>query len=52
MIRQEMSDSQGKTKRFVKNLDRRIANSGKFSSDRTIAEYIADIWKVKLCPVV
>jgi glycogen phosphorylase len=28
-----------------------VAGSGKFSSDRTIAEYAADIWKVKPCPV-
>ncbi|HET8564128.1 MAG TPA: glycogen/starch/alpha-glucan phosphorylase, partial [Candidatus Binatia bacterium] len=28
-----------------------IAGSGKFSSDRTIAEYAADIWKVKPCVV-
>jgi starch phosphorylase len=28
-----------------------IAGSGKFSSDRTIAEYAADIWKVQPCPV-
>jgi starch phosphorylase len=28
-----------------------VANSGKFSSDRTIAEYAADIWKVQPCPV-
>ena len=28
-----------------------IAGSGKFSSDRTIAEYAADIWNVKPCPV-
>ena len=28
-----------------------IAGSGKFSSDRTIAEYAADIWGVKACPV-
>jgi starch phosphorylase len=28
-----------------------IAGSGAFSSDRTIAEYAADIWGVKCCPV-
>jgi len=28
-----------------------IASSGKFSSDRTIAEYARDIWKVEACPV-
>jgi starch phosphorylase len=28
-----------------------IAASGRFSSDRTIAEYARDIWKVEACPV-
>ena len=28
-----------------------VAGSGKFSSDRTIDEYAADIWHVKPCPV-
>ena len=28
-----------------------VASSGKFSSDRTIVEYAADIWHVKPCPV-
>ena len=28
-----------------------VAASGKFSSDRTIAEYAKDIWQVKACPV-
>jgi starch phosphorylase len=28
-----------------------VAGSGKFSSDQTIAEYAADIWRVAPCPV-
>ena len=28
-----------------------VAGSGKFSSDRTIAEYATEIWDVKACPV-
>jgi starch phosphorylase len=28
-----------------------VAASGKFSSDRTIAEYAADVWDVEPCPV-
>ena len=29
-----------------------VAGSGKFSSDRTIAEYATDIWGAKPCPVL
>jgi starch phosphorylase len=28
-----------------------VAGSGKFSSDRTIAEYAGEIWKVEPCPI-
>jgi len=28
-----------------------VAASGKFSSDRTIAQYADEIWNVKACPV-
>jgi len=28
-----------------------VAGSGKFSSDRTIAEYAKEIWKVEACPI-
>ena len=28
-----------------------VAGSGKFSSDRTIAEYAAQIWNAEPCPV-
>ena len=28
-----------------------LAGSGKFSSDRTIAEYVNEIWNVQACPV-
>jgi glycogen phosphorylase len=41
------SDPDGWARKAILN----VAGSGKFSSDRTIAEYAADIWHAKPCPV-
>ena len=41
------ADSDGWVSKAILN----VAGSGKFSSDRTIAEYAVDIWDVKPCPV-
>ena len=41
------ADREGWARKAILN----VAGSGKFSSDRTIAEYAADIWHVKPCPV-
>jgi starch phosphorylase len=41
------ADPQAWTRKAILN----IAASGRFSSDRTIAEYASEIWKVKPCPV-
>jgi len=41
------ADSDGWIRKAILN----VAASGRFSSDRTIAEYTTDIWKVKPCPV-
>jgi starch phosphorylase len=41
------ADSDGWARKVILN----VANSGKFSSDRTIGEYAAEIWDVKPCPV-
>jgi starch phosphorylase len=46
-LRQLHADPQEWTRRVVLN----VAASGKFSSDRTIAEYAKEIWEVTPCPV-
>ncbi len=37
--------------RWAKMCILNIANSGKFSTDRTIAEYAQDIWNIHPCPI-
>jgi starch phosphorylase len=41
------ADPDGWARKAIRN----VAASGKFSSDRTIAEYAAEIWDAKPCPV-
>jgi len=41
------ADSDGWVRKAILN----VAGSGKFSSDRTIAEYADNVWNVKPCPV-
>jgi glycogen phosphorylase len=41
------ADREAWTRKVILN----IAGSGRFSSDRTIAEYARDIWKAEPCPV-
>jgi len=42
------ADHEGWARKVVLN----IAGSGRFSSDRTIAQYATEIWDVKPCPVM
>jgi starch phosphorylase len=37
---------------WVRKVILNVAGSGKFSSDRTIAQYASEIWDAKACPVV
>ena len=48
----ELCDLYSDSKAWAQKAILNIAGSGKFSSDRTIAEYAAGIWNVKPCPVV
>ncbi len=43
----QYADTDGWMRKAILN----VAGSGKFSSDRTIAEYARDIWKVTPCPI-
>jgi glycogen phosphorylase len=47
LLRELYADPDEWTRKAILN----VAGSGKFSSDRTIAEYASQIWEVKPCPV-
>jgi starch phosphorylase len=46
-LRDLYADPDGWARKAILN----VASSGKFSSDRTIAEYAKDIWDLKPCPI-
>jgi starch phosphorylase len=46
-----LGDFYGNPKAWAKAAIMNVASSGKFSSDRTIAQYASEIWKVLPCPV-
>ena len=46
-LTQLYADSDDWARKAIRN----VASSGKFSSDRTIAQYAAEIWNAKPCPV-
>jgi starch phosphorylase len=48
---QRLCESYGDPKTWGSKAILNVASSGKFSSDRTIAEYTNEIWEVKPCPV-
>jgi glycogen phosphorylase len=47
-LRELYADSDGWSGKAILN----VAGSGRFSSDRTIAEYATEIWEAKPCPVL
>ena len=48
---QQLCDLYADTPAWSRKAILNVAGSGKFSSDRTIAQYAGEIWKVKACPV-
>jgi starch phosphorylase len=48
---QRLCDLYGDTTAWARKAILNVAGSGKFSSDRTIAEYASQIWKAQACPV-
>jgi starch phosphorylase len=49
---QRISDEYSNTDVWARKVILNLAASGRFSSDRTIAEYATEIWNVKPCPIL
>jgi starch phosphorylase len=48
---QQLCELYSDTNAWARKAILNVAGSGKFSSDRTIAEYAAEIWNAKACPI-
>jgi starch phosphorylase len=48
---QRLLDSYAESNAWTRMVILNVAASGKFSSDRTIAEYATRIWNAEPCPV-
>jgi starch phosphorylase len=48
---QRLCDLYAESAEWARKVILNVASSGKFSSDRTIAEYAAGIWNAKACPL-
>jgi starch phosphorylase len=48
---QNLGDLYARSDEWVRKAILNVAGSGKFSSDRTIAQYASEIWNAKACPV-
>ena len=48
---QQLTNLYAQPDRWADKVILNMASSGKFSSDRTIGEYAADIWKLEPCPI-
>jgi len=48
---QRLRDLHANSDEWIRKVVLNVGSSGKFSSDRTIAEYATQIWEVKPCPV-
>jgi starch phosphorylase len=50
-MHEKVGELYGRPEAWARKAIQNVGHSGKFSSDRTIAEYAAGIWRVEPCPV-